>query len=106
MKNPRKHSIEVLGCINAILFVKGDDNLAVRVRLERVWFREAFAEDFVVVDLAVDGKSDGFVLVENRLSTSVNTDNTQTLVDEDSVVGSVVAAPVRSTMSRARNLLA
>jgi len=88
------------------LFVKGDDDLAVRVCLERVRFREALAEDFVVVDLAVDGKSDGFVLVENRLSTSVNTDNTQTLVDEDSVVGSVVAAPVRSTMSRARNLLA
>ena len=68
----------------------------------------------MVVDLAVDGKGDGLVLVGDGLRAGVwccqlvcagivvgmrdvlltDTDNAQTLVDEDSVVGDVVAAPI------------
>jgi hypothetical protein len=41
----------VFWCIEAILLVQRDDDLAVGVRLEGVWLGELLAEDLVVVDL-------------------------------------------------------
>jgi hypothetical protein len=54
MKDPRKHAVEVAGCIDAMFEVQRDDNLAIRVCLEFVGRLEALAENAVVVDLAVD----------------------------------------------------
>ena len=46
------------GGFNAILLVKGDDDFAVGMGLEGVRFRKVLAEDFVVVDLAIDCEGD------------------------------------------------
>lgn len=48
----------------------------------------------MVVDLAIDGQGNAFVLVQDWLGASVNSNNGQTLVYEDRPVGRVVAAPV------------
>ena len=71
MKNPREHTVEVSGRIDAMFEVQRDDDLAVRVCLELVRCLEALAEDTVVVDLAVDGQRDGSLLVDERLSARV-----------------------------------
>lgn len=54
-----------------MLFVQWDDDLAVGVGLEGVFLCELLAQDLVVVDLAVDGKGDGLVLVGNGLCARV-----------------------------------
>ncbi|KAI7001876.1 Asparagine synthetase [Hortaea werneckii] len=51
--------------------------------------------DLVVVDLAVDGEGDGFVVGEDGLRARVDADDGQALVYEDGRVRRVVAAPVR-----------
>lgn len=48
----------------------------------------------MVVDLSVDGQSNALILVQDGLSTSVNADNGQTLVDQNGLVGGVVSAPI------------
>lgn len=54
-----------------MLFVQWDNDLAVGVGLERVFLCELLAQDLVVVDLAVDGKGDGLVLVGDGLCARV-----------------------------------
>jgi hypothetical protein len=51
--------------------------------LEVVGCLEALAKDAVVVDFAIDGKRDGLILADQGLCARVNTNDTQTLVDED-----------------------
>jgi hypothetical protein len=46
-------------------------DLAVRVCLEVVRLLEAFAEDTVVVDFAIDGQGDGALIVDQRLGARV-----------------------------------
>jgi hypothetical protein len=88
------------------------------VGLEVVGLAEVLAQDLVVVNFTVNGEGNAAILVEQRLSTRVwitrlsershtcfpasshtNTDDTQTLVDQDSVVGGVVAAPIGTTVA-------
>jgi hypothetical protein len=97
---------------------QGDNDFTVRVSLKVVGLAEVLAKDLVVVDFTVDGESDAAILVEQGLSTRVwkrrlseksyaclaaslhtNTDDTQTLVDQDSVVGDVVATPIGTTVT-------
>ena len=58
-------------------------DLAVRVRLKVVWVLEGFANNSVVVDLAIDCQGDGLVGVGKRLGSAINADNTQTFVSKD-----------------------
>lgn len=48
-----------------------NDDFAVRVGLEGVRLAQVLAQDLVVVDLAVDGKGNAAILVEQRLGTRV-----------------------------------
>ena len=48
--------------------------------------------------LAVDGQRNALVLVQDGLGASVDADNGETLVDEDGVVGGVVATPIGTAM--------
>jgi hypothetical protein len=53
------------------------------VCLEVVWVRQCLANDSVVVDFAVDSKGNAVVLVSKWLRTTVDTDDTQTLMSKD-----------------------
>lgn len=44
---------------------------------------QRFSNDSVVVDLAIDRKGYGLILVGKRLSSTVNTNNTQTLMGKN-----------------------
>jgi hypothetical protein len=59
------------------------DDLAVRVRLERVGRLEALAYPAMVVDLAVDGQNDAVVLVGQRLRAGLDADDAEPLMAED-----------------------
>ena len=59
---------------------------------------EALAQDLVVVNFAVDGEGDGFVIGEDGLGAGVDADDREAFMDEDGVVGGVVAAPVRAAV--------
>jgi hypothetical protein len=50
---------------------QGDDDLAIRVGLERVWCFEVLPEHPVVVNLAIDGENEGVVFVRKRLGAAV-----------------------------------
>lgn len=53
------------------------------MRLEVVWGFECFSDDTMVVDLAIDSKGNGLILVGKWLSTTVDTNNTQTFVGKN-----------------------
>lgn len=95
-----------------------NNDFTVRVSLEVVGLAEVLAQDLVVVDFTVDSEGNAAILVEQGLSTRVcktrlserphmclaaslhtDTDDTQTLVDQDSVVGGVVATPIGTTVT-------
>jgi hypothetical protein len=88
------------------------------VSLEVVGLAEVLAQDLVVVDFTVDSEGNAAILVEQGLSTRVwktrlsersqaclaaslhtDTNDTQTLMDQDSVVGGVVATPIGTTVT-------
>jgi hypothetical protein len=48
-----------------------------------VWLLQRFSDDSVVVNLAIDSKGNGLIPVGKRLRTTVDTNNTQTLVGKD-----------------------
>lgn len=48
-----------------------NDNLAVGVRLEVILGVKVLPQDAVVVDLAVDGKGEGLIVVDEGLGTGV-----------------------------------
>jgi len=50
-----------------------------------VRLRECFSNDSVVVDLSIDSKGNGFILVGKWLRSTVNTDDAQTLVSKNLV---------------------
>jgi hypothetical protein len=50
---------------------QGNDNFAIRVRLEVVLVVEVLANEAVVVDLTVDGEGEGAVIVDEGLGTGV-----------------------------------
>jgi hypothetical protein len=51
--------------------------------LEMVRCLQRFSNDSVVVDFAIDSKSNTVILVGKRLSSTVNTNNTQTFVGKN-----------------------
>jgi len=53
------------------------------VCLEVVWVRQCLANDSVVVDFAVDSKGNAVILVGKWLRSTVDTDDTQTLMSKD-----------------------
>jgi hypothetical protein len=57
--------------VSVISAYQRNDDLAIRVCLEVVWLLETLAEDSVVVDLAVDCKRDGSLIVDERLRARV-----------------------------------
>ena len=95
-KRPVSLSCASRGCVCSY---QRDDDLAVRVRLERVGLREVLAHDFVVINLAVDGQCNLTIFTEKRLCSRIydfliatllltiskrtNTDDTESLVDQD-----------------------
>lgn len=50
---------------------QGNDNFAIRVRLEVVLVVEVLANEAVVVDLTVDGEGEAAVIVDEGLGTGV-----------------------------------
>jgi uncharacterized cupin superfamily protein len=69
------------------------------MRLVVVRGLQGLPNDTVVVDFAIDGQSQGAIIVDQGLGTGVDTDDTQTLVGEDGSFRDKVAAPVGSTMA-------
>lgn len=69
--------LEVLVCISAVSSLQNrcpyqrNNDFAIRVRLEVVGRLEGFAKDTMVVDLAVDGQGNGFLVVDERLRSGV-----------------------------------
>lgn len=53
------------------------------MRLEVIWVLQSFSDDSVVVYLAIDCKSNALVFGGKRLRTTLDTDDTQTLVSKD-----------------------
>jgi hypothetical protein len=98
VEHKREHAVEELGRRRVVLGVQRDDDLAVRVRLERVRRLEPVAYPAVVVDLAVDGQDDGVVGVGQRLRAGLDADDAEPLMAEDRVVADNVAAPVGTAM--------
>ena len=92
-------------------------DLTIRVSLEVVWCLQCFSNDSVVVYFAIDSKGNALILVGKRLSSTVNTNNTQTFVGENlevlvtfpidgspgnpltCAVGHVASGPIWTTMS-------
>ena len=87
-KDKREHSVEHVAEASSVLLVlevscattdsmlrlatyQVHDDFAIRVRLEGSRVLEAFTEGDMVVNLSVDGKNNGLVIVDQRLSTSV-----------------------------------
>jgi hypothetical protein len=64
------------------------------VRLKRIWLPKPLAQNLVIVDLAVDRKSNRFVFTQHRLSASVNADDGKTFMHQYGTVGCVVSTPV------------
>lgn len=62
---------------------KWQNNFTIRVSLEMVWDLESFSNDPVVINLAVDGQGNGFILVGEWLRSTFNSHNAQTLVCEN-----------------------
>lgn len=58
-------------------------NFAIGVSLEVVRGLESLSNDSVVVDLAIDSKGNGLITVGKWLSSTIDTDNAQTLVGKD-----------------------
>lgn len=71
MEDPREHTVEVSGRVDAMFEIQRDDDLAIRMCLEFVGLLQALAENAVVVDLAVDGQRDGSLLIDEWLSARV-----------------------------------
>lgn len=69
-------------------------DLTIGVRLEVVWCLQCFANDSVVVDLAIDSKSNALILVGKRLSSTVNPNNTKTLMRKN--LEALVTSPIES----------
>lgn len=77
-------SVDILGSnFHCVFSYQRYYDLAIGVSLEVIWCRQGFPNDSVVVDLAVDCECNGLVLVGKGLRSTVNTDNTQTLVSKD-----------------------
>jgi len=92
-------------------------DLTIGVSLEVVRCLQRFSNDSVVVDFAIDSKSNAFILVGKWLSSTVNTNNTQTFVGENlevlvtlpidgsignpltCAVGHIASRPIWTTMS-------
>jgi hypothetical protein len=58
-------------------------DLTIGVSLKVVRCLQGFSNDPVVVDFTIDSKSNALILVGKRLSSTVNTNNTQTLVGKN-----------------------
>jgi hypothetical protein len=58
-------------------------DLTIRVSLEVVRCLQRFSNDSVVVDFAIDSKSNALILVGKRLSSTVDTNNTQTFMGKN-----------------------
>lgn len=58
-------------------------DLTIRVSLEVVRCLQRFPNDSMVVDFAIDSKSNTFILVSKRLGSTANTNDTQTFVSKD-----------------------
>ena len=58
-------------------------DLTIRVSLEVVRCLQRFSNDSVVVDFAIDSKSNTLILVSKRLGSTANTNDTQTFVSKD-----------------------
>jgi hypothetical protein len=56
------------------------NDLTIGVSLEMICLLQCPAHNSVVVDFAIDRKGNAVILVGNRLSTTVDTDDAQTLV--------------------------
>ena len=69
------------------------------MRLEGVGLPQALAQDLVVVDFAVDGEGEGLVFAQHRLRARVHADDGEAFVNENRVVGCVVAAPVGAAVA-------
>lgn len=105
IENEGEHAIELFGSINIVFQIQWDDNFAIAVRLEVVGGLEMLPQDSVVVDLAVDGQSHGTLIVDQRLGTAVDADDTKSFVTEDGVVPRPVARPVGSAMPQTLDTL-
>lgn len=85
--------------------IEWDDDFTITVSFEVVGVLEMLPQDSVVVDLAIDGQSDGAFVVDQGLGTAVDADDTQTFMAENGVVSRPVARPVRPTMAQALDAL-
>lgn len=103
VKYPGEHAVQVSGRVDAVLLVKGNDDLAIGVCLEGIGLSEVLAEDLVVVDFSVDREGNLAIIAEEGLGSTVDTDDTQTLMDKDSGASYVVSTPIGATMPDAAN---
>ena len=88
-----------------VLTDQGYYDLTVGHGLERIGLLELLAQRSVVVNLAIDGKNERFVLVGERLGTALNADNAQSLMGKDSRLGYDISTPVWAAMSGAIRLI-
>ena len=59
----------------------------------------------MVIDLAIDSQADCSFIIDQGLSTAVDSDDTETFMAEDRVVARPVARPVRTAMPQAFDAL-
>jgi uncharacterized protein YlaI len=69
------------------------------MRLEVVWFLQMLSQYSVIVNLSINCECDRAVFVDERLCSSVDTDNAQTFMCKDCTVSDEVATPIRTSMS-------
>jgi hypothetical protein len=89
----------VVRAVGVKLGVQGNDNLTIRGGLEVVLLLEVLSDVTMVVDLTVDGENDAVVGVGQGLSARLDTDNAETLMAEDGVVGNNASTPIRATVT-------
>jgi hypothetical protein len=99
IENPRKHSIEMFRGVDTIFHVQWDDDLTVGMCLIVIVGIEGFPEDTMVIDFTVNGEGDRGVIVDKGLGSRVNTDDTQTLVHENSLVLDETSTPIGASMT-------
>ena len=70
------------------------------MRLEGVRLLEMMLSEYlVIIYFTIDCQRYCSIFTEERLCSGVDSDNAKTLVDEDGIVGEMVAAPVWATVS-------
>ena len=89
-------AVEVVEEVRPPLLVEGEDDLAVRVRLERIGRGETRLEIPVVVDLAVHGQDRGSGPIVEGLRPVGDVHDGQSFVDQDRPVIREDAGPVRA----------